>query len=70
MAGECGHEVIVFKAASGPGGQIRLTAASPRRREMISIVDWRMAQCEASGVSFRFNTYAEAAFAEWGRRGP
>ena len=61
MAGERGHEVVVFEAASDPGGQIRLTAASSRRREMISIVDWRMAQCEALGVSFRFNTYAEAA---------
>lgn len=61
VAGERGHEVVVFEAASDPGGQVRLTAASPRRREMISIIDWRMAQCEALGVSFRFNTYAEAA---------
>ena len=61
VAGERGHEVVAFEAAPDPGGQVRLTAASPRRREMIGIVDWRMAQCEASGVSFRFNTYAEAA---------
>ncbi|MDQ0563685.1 2,4-dienoyl-CoA reductase-like NADH-dependent reductase (Old Yellow Enzyme family)/thioredoxin reductase [Rhizobium mesoamericanum] len=60
VAAERGHEVIVFEAASNPGGQIRLTAQSERRREMISIIDWRMAQCEKYGVTFRFNTWAEA----------
>ena len=59
VAGGRGHEVVVFEAAPNPGGQIRLTAQSPRRREMIGIVDWRMAQCEALGVRFRFNTFAE-----------
>ena len=28
---------------------------------MISIIDWRMAQCAARDVEFRFNTWAEAA---------
>ncbi|MGV3551778.1 oxidoreductase [Rhizobium sp.] len=60
VAGERGHEVVVFEAAANPGGQIRLTALSPRRREMISIIEWRMAQCEKLGVTFRFNTWAEA----------
>ncbi len=55
-----GHDVTVFEAASDPGGQIRLTAQNPRRREMISIIDWRMAQCAARDVEFRFNTWAEA----------
>jgi N-methyl-L-proline demethylase len=56
-----GHAVTVFEAAPNPGGQIRLTVQSPRRREMIGIIDWRMAQCAARGVEFRFNTFAEAA---------
>ena len=60
VAGERGHDVVVFEAASNPGGQIRLTAQSPRRKEMISIIDWRMAQCEKAGVKFHFNTWAEA----------
>ncbi|NML76177.1 NADH:flavin oxidoreductase [Rhizobium sp. S-51] len=60
VAGERGHDVVVFEAASNPGGQIRLTAQSPRRKEMISIIEWRMAQCEKLGVRFRFNTWAEA----------
>ncbi|OWV88265.1 NADH:flavin oxidoreductase [Rhizobium sp. R693] len=60
VAAERGHEVIVFEAANNPGGQIRLTAQSERRREMISIIDWRMAQCEKHGVTFHFNRWAEA----------
>ncbi len=60
VASERGHEVVVFEAADKAGGQIRLTAQSERRREMISIIDWRLAQCENSGVAFRFATWAEA----------
>ncbi len=59
VAAERGHEVVVFEAANDPGGQIRLTAQSERRREMIGIVDWRMSQCEKHGVSFHFNTWAD-----------
>ncbi|WP_300515915.1 NADH:flavin oxidoreductase [Aliiroseovarius sp.] len=60
VAAERGHEVVVFEAQPDPGGQVRLTAQSPRRREMISIIDWRMSQCAARDVEFRFNTWAEA----------
>lgn len=59
VASERGHDVEVFEAAADPGGQIRLTARTARRREMISIVDWRMAQCTARGVRFHFNTWAD-----------
>ena len=59
VAAERGHEVIVFEVQPDPGGQIRLTAQNPRRREMMSIIDWRMAQCAARDVIFHFNTYAE-----------
>ena len=61
VAAERGHKVVVFEAASDPGGQVRLTAQTKRRAEMIGIIDWRMAQCARLGVAFRFNTYAEAA---------
>ena len=60
VAGERGHEVVVFEAAPHPGGQIRLTAQNERRREMISIIDWRMAECTRLGVTFHFNSWAEA----------
>jgi 2,4-dienoyl-CoA reductase-like NADH-dependent reductase (Old Yellow Enzyme family)/pyruvate/2-oxoglutarate dehydrogenase complex dihydrolipoamide dehydrogenase (E3) component len=58
VAAERGHQVTVFEAASKAGGQVLLTAQNPRRREMMGIIDWRVAQCEAKGVSFHFNTWA------------
>ena len=60
VAAERGHDVTVFEAQPNPGGQVRLTAQTPRRREMIGIIDWRMAQCAARDVTFHFNTWAEA----------
>ena len=60
VAAERGHDVTVFEAQPDPGGQVRLTALNPRRREMISIIDWRMAQCAARDVTFHFNSWAEA----------
>jgi len=60
VAAERGHDVTVFEAQPDPGGQVRLTAQNPRRREMISIIDWRMAQCAARDVAFHFSTWAEA----------
>jgi N-methyl-L-proline demethylase len=61
VAAARGHEVVVFEAAAEPGGQIRLTANLARRREIMGIVDWRVAQCEKHGVRFRYNVYAEPA---------
>jgi NADPH-dependent 2,4-dienoyl-CoA reductase/sulfur reductase-like enzyme len=61
VAAERGHSVVVFEAASKPGGQVRLTVRSPRRHEMIGIIDWRMARCTELGVQFRFDTLAEEA---------
>ncbi|MEW9616178.1 NADH:flavin oxidoreductase [Shinella sp. S4-D37] len=60
VAGERGHEVVVLEAAAKAGGQILLTAQSPRRREMLGITDWRLAQCEALGVEVRYNAWADA----------
>ncbi|WP_289042708.1 NADH:flavin oxidoreductase [uncultured Aliiroseovarius sp.] len=61
VAAERGHDVTVFEAQPDPGGQVRLTAQTPRRREMIGIIEWRMAQCAARDVTFHFNTWVEAA---------
>ena len=60
VAAARGHRVIVFEATPRAGGQVLLLTRSPRRREMIGIVDWRVEQCDRAGVEFRFNTYAEA----------
>jgi len=56
-----GHVVVVFEAADNPGGQVLLAAQSGRRRELVGIIDWRLAQCEKLDVSIRTNTWAEAA---------
>lgn len=60
VAAERGHEVVVFEASPKAGGQILLTAALKRRREILGIVDWRVSECERLGVQFRYNIWAEA----------
>ena len=66
VAAERGHEVVVFEAAAKAGGQVLLTAALKRRREILGVIDWRVAECERLGVGFRFNVLAgaEQALAE------
>ena len=59
IASERGHEVIIFEAASDPGGQIRLCAKSKRRKDMMGIIDWRIDQCSKKNVNFKFNILAE-----------
>ena len=62
VAAERGHKVIRLRGgADKAGGQMRLAARPKRRREMISIIDWRVAECERLGVDLRFNTYADAS---------
>jgi 2,4-dienoyl-CoA reductase-like NADH-dependent reductase (Old Yellow Enzyme family) len=61
VASERGHRVVVFEAGDQPGGQIRLAARLPRRRDLIGIVDWRIEQLAAHGVAVRCGSYAEAA---------
>ncbi|RCS24591.1 FAD-binding protein [Phyllobacterium salinisoli] len=60
VAAERGHRVSVFEAASQAGGQVRLAAQNPRRREMIGIIDWRLAELERLGVPLTYDTWAEA----------
>lgn len=60
VAGERGHETILHEAAPKAGGQILLTAQTPRRREMTGISDWLLSQCEKLGVDIRYNSLADA----------
>ncbi len=60
VAAERGHEVVVLEAAAQAGGQILLIARSPRRRELIGIVDWRLAELDRLGAELRFSTWATA----------
>ncbi len=59
VCAERGHDVTVFEAQANAGGQVRICAMTPRRKEMLSIIDWREAQCTAKGVTFNYNQYAE-----------
>jgi len=59
VASAKGHHVTVFEASDKAGGQVLITAGLKRRREIMGIIDWRIAECERQGVTFRFNTYAE-----------
>jgi NADPH-dependent 2,4-dienoyl-CoA reductase/sulfur reductase-like enzyme len=61
VLGERGHQVVVLEAGHSPGGQVLLAAVSPRRRDLIGIVDWRVSEAKRSGVDFRYGVYAEAA---------
>jgi len=58
---ERGHAVVVFEAAEQPGGQVRLAARTSRRRDLIGIIDWRLAMCARAGVDIRTGIWAEAA---------
>jgi NADPH-dependent 2,4-dienoyl-CoA reductase/sulfur reductase-like enzyme len=60
VSAERGHSVVLFEAASQAGGQVRLAAAIGRRKEILGIIDWRMAECEHLGVGMRFNVLADA----------
>ena len=59
VAAERGHAVIVLEAAAQAGGQIRLAALNPRRKELIGIVDWRVAELERLGVTVEYDRWAE-----------
>ncbi|HET8601755.1 MAG TPA: FAD-dependent oxidoreductase, partial [Segeticoccus sp.] len=54
-----GHRVTVLEANSKHGGQVAIAAHSERRRDLIGIVDWRLAEARRLGASFSFNTLAE-----------
>jgi 2,4-dienoyl-CoA reductase-like NADH-dependent reductase (Old Yellow Enzyme family)/thioredoxin reductase len=58
---ERGHDVVLFEANPSLGGQIALAAKSPRRRDLIGIVDWRIDECKRLGVRVERNHFVEAA---------
>jgi N-methyl-L-proline demethylase len=61
VAGERGHEVIVLEAMPSAGGQVRLAARNPRRRDLLGIIEWRVAELARLGVELRLDTAADAA---------
>jgi len=61
VAAERGHRVTLLEATPQLGGQLLLAARADWRRDMISIVDWRIAELEHLGVQVHYNTYADGA---------
>ena len=59
VAAERGHKVTVLEASGQAGGQIRLAAQNQRRKELIGIVDWRLAELQRLGVTICYDTWAE-----------
>jgi 2,4-dienoyl-CoA reductase-like NADH-dependent reductase (Old Yellow Enzyme family) len=59
VLGERGHRVVVFEAADVAGGQVRIAASSPRRRDLISIIEWRLDECKLLDVDIRTNRYVD-----------
>ena len=61
VAGERGHERDASsRRPTDPAGRSGSTAGLARRREILGIVDWRVAECERLGVEFRYGVFAEA----------
>ncbi len=51
--------MTLFEAQPKLGGQVRLLAQSPRRKELIGMIDWREAELERLGVAVRLNAWAD-----------
>ncbi len=60
VAAERGHIVTVLEAAAKLGGQLLLACKATWRRDIISVVDWRVSELEHLQVTIMLNCYAEA----------
>ena len=61
VSAERGHDVVLFEAADGLGGQMRMAPAASWRKDVTGVIDWRASELEALGVDLRMSHYAEAA---------
>jgi len=59
VCGERGHDVVLLEAMPWTGGQIRLAARNPRRKDLLGIIEWRDAELARLGVDVRVDTYAD-----------
>lgn len=59
VCAERGHIVTVLEVMPTAGGQLRLAVRNTRRRDLIGIVDWRVAELQRFGVTVRYDTFAD-----------
>ncbi len=60
VAGERGHDVVLFEAAEQTGGQLALAARVPWREALANATRWQEAQARKHGVDIRLGTEATA----------
>ncbi len=59
ISAERGHKVVLFEAGARLGGQMLTAVRATWRKDLIAIVDWRVAELERLGVEVRLNSFAE-----------
>lgn len=60
VAASRGHKVTVIEATNKVGGQLNLASQPQRRQEMQAVSGWLYGECQALGVYFEFDTWADA----------
>ena len=60
VSAERGHDVTVLEAMPWAGGQLQLATRNLRRRDLIGIVEWRVAELERLGATVKYDTFADA----------
>lgn len=61
ISAERGHEVSLYEAGPGLGGQIRIGSTGSWRRDLMGIVDWRIAELERLQVAVHTNNFLDSA---------
>lgn len=55
------HHVTLFEAGSRLGGQVLLATQATWRKDLLGVVEWRVAELDRLGVEVRLNAYVDAS---------